>query len=451
MRDATFIAIGGGLAGAAFALELARNGASAVVLESTRAPHHKVCGEFLSEEAQALLAYLGIDLTALGASSMGIFRLAAGDRYAEAPLPFRAAGCSRYRLDQALLERAEAAGAEVRRGVTVTEVTSGDGEVGVKAGTETLKARAVALSSGKHNLRQFPRAPSDMVGFKLQLRVSPSALARLQDIVQLMMFDGGYIGACIVEDEIVTVCWVMRRALLQEIGADWPSQAAHLVRQSGLLAELLDGAKPEWDKPVAVAAIPYGYLRRQTFSPAIFPVGDQLAVIPSFTGDGMSIALLSGIAAAQAVLASDSAEQFQRRMIARLGPQFRWASLVNVLFETRRLDPLTIGTARMLPRLVTWLAQSTRLRNYADVMRSRARSGKMGTGFPKDHAQTERPYPADQIAEREAWHDLGISEPRRLRQRRRLVPRECTFDRASPSSRQMSFNSRSRVPIRANQ
>jgi len=370
MRDAPFIAIGVGLAGASFALELARNGAHAVVLESTRAPHHKVCGEFLSEEAQVLLAYLGLDVTAMGASSMGIFRLGAGTRYAEAPLPFRAAGYSRNRLDQALLDRAEAAGVEVRRGVTVTELMSGDAEVGVKAGAETLKARAVALASGKHNLRQFPRAPSDMVGFKLQLRVSASALAGLRDVVQLMMFDGGYIGAIIVEDEIVAIGWVMHRALLQKIGADWPSQAAYLVRQSKLLAELIDGATPQWEKPVAVAAIPYGYLRRKAVSSAIFPVGDQLAVIPSFTGDGMSIALLSGIAAAQAVLAGDSAEQFQRRMIARLGSQFRWASLVNVLFETRGLDPLTIFTARMLPRLVTLIAQSTRLKSYADVMRA---------------------------------------------------------------------------------
>ncbi len=368
MVDAPFIAIGGGLAGASFALELARNGVPVLLLESTRAAHHKVCGEFLSEEAQTLLAYLGLDVKAMGASSMGIFRLAAGERYAEAPLPFRAAGLSRYRLDQALLEKAEAAGAEVRRGVTVTEITSGNGALAVKAGTETLKASAAALASGKHNLRQFPRAPSDMVGFKLQLRVGPLALERLRNVVQLMMFDGGYIGACIVEDEIVTMCWVMHRALLQVIGADWPAQAAHLVRQSELLAGLLDGAKPQWEKPVAVAAIPYGYLRRQALSPAVFPVGDQLAVIPSFTGDGMSIALLSGIAAAQAVLAGDSAEEFQHRMIARLAPQFRFAAMVNVLFETRRLHRLTIGTAKTLPRLVTWLAQSTRLRNYADVM-----------------------------------------------------------------------------------
>ncbi|MGH6750098.1 MAG: NAD(P)/FAD-dependent oxidoreductase, partial [Methyloceanibacter sp.] len=192
--EAPFIAVGGGLAGAAFAVELARHGAPVLLLESTRSPHHKVCGEFLSEEAQTLLSYLGIDVHTMGASSMGTFRLASGTNYAEAPLPFRAAGYSRYRLDQALLDKAADSGAEVRRGITVTEVNRGDALLVVKAGGKKLMARAVALASGKHNLRQFPRAPSDMVGFKLQLRVGTSALALLDDVVHLMMFDGGYIG-----------------------------------------------------------------------------------------------------------------------------------------------------------------------------------------------------------------------------------------------------------------
>jgi flavin-dependent dehydrogenase len=388
MQEAPFIAVGGGLAGAAFALELARNGAPVLLLESTRSAHHKVCGEFLSEEAQTLLSYLGIDVHTMGASSMGTFRLAAGASCAEAALPFRAAGYSRHRLDQDLLEKAAAAGAEIRRGVTVTEVSNGDAPLSIKADGKKLLARGLALASGKHNLRQFPRAPSDMVGFKLQLRVSAPALASLEDVVQLMMFDGGYVGAIIVEEEIVTLCWVLHADLLQQIGADWQAQATFFAHQSPILALLLDGAKPRWPKPVAIAAIPYGYLRREPVSPRIFPVGDQLAVIPSFTGDGMSIALLSGIAAAQAVLAGESGEMFQRRMIARLAPQFRWASMVNVLFETRRLHPLTIGTARVLPRLVTWLAQSTRLATYADVMAFQA--GPSGSDSGTESAARSR-------------------------------------------------------------
>jgi flavin-dependent dehydrogenase len=372
MAEHPFIAVGGGLAGAAFALELARNGRPVVLLESTRGPHHKVCGEFLSAEAQSLLAYLGLDLATMGASGTGTFRLAARKSHAEARLPFRAAGLSRYRLDQALLQKAEAAGAEIRRGVTVSAMESADGHVSLRAGNLILVASAAALATGKHNLRQFPRAPSDMVGFKLHLRVTPAALETLDDVVQLIMFDGGYIGACIIEDDIVTIGWVIHRQTLQRIGADWPAQAAYLEKQSDRVAELLYGARTEWEKPVAVAAIPYGYLRRRAAGQGIYPVGDQLAVIPSFTGDGMAIALCSGIAAAQSVLAGETAEQFQQRMVKRLVPQFRWAARVNVLFETKWLHPLTIGVARGLPHLVTWLAQSTRLRAYEEVMQSSA-------------------------------------------------------------------------------
>jgi menaquinone-9 beta-reductase len=369
MAEAPFIAIGGGLAGAAFALELARNDRPALLLESTRAAHHKVCGEFLSAEAQSLLAYLGLDLAAMRASSVSTFRLAHGSNCSEAPLPFRGAGFSRYRLDEALLQAAETAGVEVRRGVTATHFgLKGEG-ITVKAGTESFEAAGAGLATGKHNLRQYPRAPSDMVGFKLQLRVTPNALRQLDDIVQLVMFDGGYIGACVVEEKLVTLCWVMHRSLLQRIGSDWPSQAAYFSQQSKILGDLLQGARPQWEKPTAVAGIPYGYLRTAPIAPTLFPLGDQLAVIPSFTGDGMSIALYSGIAAAQAVLAGEGAALFQERLIARLRPQFRWAGLVNLLFETTMLHGFSVRLAAAVPRLVTWIAQSTRIGGFEEIRR----------------------------------------------------------------------------------
>ena len=224
------IAIGGGLAGAAFAVELARNGAPVSVLEGTRGPHHKVCGEFLSAEAQGLIAYLGLDLAALGATSVGSFRLATAERQAEAPLPFRCAGLSRYRLDQALLQAAEKAGAVIERGVTVSQMEPTEGHVALRAGSRKFTARAVALATGKHALHQFPRPTSHMVGFKLQLRLTPGALTDLENVVQLVMFNGGYVGALIVEDRLVTLCWVLHEALLKRIRADWPSQAAYFAQ-----------------------------------------------------------------------------------------------------------------------------------------------------------------------------------------------------------------------------
>ena len=69
------IAVGGGLAGAAFAIELARSGRRVLVLERSRGPHHTVCGEFLSEETQVVLGSLGIDPQVLGATTITHFRL----------------------------------------------------------------------------------------------------------------------------------------------------------------------------------------------------------------------------------------------------------------------------------------------------------------------------------------------------------------------------------------
>jgi flavin-dependent dehydrogenase len=381
MQEPPFIAVGGGLAGAAFALELARNGAPVSVLESTRGPHHKVCGEFLSAEAQGLIAYLGIDLAALGATSIGRFRLAAAGRRADAPLPFRAAGLSRHLLDQAMLQAAEKAGAVVERGVTVSEMNPADGRVALRAGSRTFTAKAVALATGKHALRQYPRRPSDMVGFKLQLRLAPGAHAFLENVVQLVMFNGGYVGALIVEDRLANFCWVLHGALLKRVGADWPSQAAYFAAQSELLGELLRGAEPCWDKPVAVAAVPYGYLRTDAIAANILPVGDQLAVIPSFTGEGMAISLYSGIAAAQAVLAGEAAASFQRRLTDRLRPQFRVASAINRPFDSAILNGPAVWLAAGLPRLVTWLVQSTRLKGFDDVIRPVPMSAERGSSM----------------------------------------------------------------------
>src|ERR1700722_17260053 len=100
------IIVGGGLAGAACAIELARDGHHVLVLEKSKTAQHKVCGEFLSVEAQALLAYLGVDIWALGATEINSFSLACGVDFPIVRLPFRAAGLSRFCLDEALLQAA---------------------------------------------------------------------------------------------------------------------------------------------------------------------------------------------------------------------------------------------------------------------------------------------------------------------------------------------------------
>jgi flavin-dependent dehydrogenase len=357
------IAVGGGPAGAAFALELARHGVRVIVLESSRSARHVVCGEFLSEEAHLMLSGLGLDSRTLGASSVERLRLVQDKCSAVTRLPFAAATLSRYRLDEILLQAAAQAGAEVVRSARVTRIEPSVGIVTVREAERVWYAAAVALATGKHPIRAFPRPLSPMVGFKMHLQpgLQPHKLAGM---VQLVFFQGGYVGACLVEDGILSVAWVMQDHVVRAVGSGWVKQSAFLARQSSLIGDLLTGAQPLMTRPIAVAAIPYGYLRREAIAPEVYPVGDQLAVVPSFTGDGIAIALYSGLAAARAWLAGQQAAPWQRELIRQLRPQFRTAAGIGRLLETPFTCRMSIAATKLLPSLARTVASATRLRGF---------------------------------------------------------------------------------------
>jgi len=92
--------VGGGLAGSAAAIMLARAGRSVVLVERESLPQHKVCGEFLSQEAMTYLSSLGIDLIGLGAVAIRSVRLAGRAGQSEAMLPFAAMSLTRQRLER---------------------------------------------------------------------------------------------------------------------------------------------------------------------------------------------------------------------------------------------------------------------------------------------------------------------------------------------------------------
>jgi hypothetical protein len=92
------------------------------------------------------------------------------------------------------------------------------------------------------------------------------------------------------------------------------------------LAMRLDGAEPLLDKPITITHIPYGYIRSAT-EDGLYCIGDQAAVIPSFTGDGISIALHTARHAAAAYLAAEPAQVFQPKLRTAMLPQMRLAEV----------------------------------------------------------------------------------------------------------------------------
>jgi flavin-dependent dehydrogenase len=360
------ISLGGGLAGCAFALTLARAGRRVAVVERMRMPQQKVCGDFLSTEAVGLLRSMGIDTSDMGGHRVSTFRIVSGNRAVDAPLGFAAMGLSRLLLDETLLEECERAGATVLRGRSIGAIVPSADGVNVQTDGLWLNAARVALATGKHNLRGLARrhglAPASRVtAFKMTFAAGGHALRQLAGTVQLALYEDGYAGACLVENGGMTVCWLAGEALMRESCGRWREQLELLAAGSQPLRDVLTGSRPLAPRPAAVAGLPFGYMRRARIAERVYPVGDQLAVIPPLSGDGTSIALMSGIAAARAILEDVPASKFQKRFLHGLGRQFRWAGAVDAVFARRVGRRLAIGAVGVMPGLATSLIHRTRL------------------------------------------------------------------------------------------
>jgi flavin-dependent dehydrogenase len=359
VRRTPALIVGGGPAGAAAAIGLARAGLPHVLVERSRATGDALCGGFLSWRTLETLGGLGIDPDRLNADRLTQVRLFAGSRRAEAALPHPAIAVSRQRLDTVLLAEAMRAGTGVERGVTVREI---EGRTLRTADGATLAADALFLASGKHDIRGVARpeaARGDDPTLGLRVRIVPSpALARsLAGQIELHLFDRGYAGLALQEDGTANLCLAVHRSRLQAAGT--PRQLLEAL--GGEMPAL--GAWIAWiahDAPIdAIANVPYGW-RARTGESGLFRLGDQAGVIPSLAGEGMGIALASGVAAVRAHRrhGADAATAWQGDFARRLARPMGVAGIVRHIAESTR-------AAWLLPLirapLIQVVADATRL------------------------------------------------------------------------------------------
>jgi flavin-dependent dehydrogenase len=361
--------VGGGLAGGGLAVALAEAGRSVVLLERETGPHDKVCGEFLSREAILYLRALGVDPLALGACRIHSVRLSAGAGVATVKLPFPALSLSRRALDDALLSRAADAGAEVRLGARVQSLDWSGNEWRARLpGGDEVAGKAGFLATGKHDLRGWPRPAgqqNDLIGFKMHLRLLPAQAAQLAGHVELTLFRGGYAGLEPVEGGVANLCLLVRRGRYAALGQQWEALLEAMGADCAVLAGRLKGAQPCWDRPLAISSIPYGYVRRPSYprgtGDGLWRLGDQAAVIPSFAGDGMSIALHSARLAARYYLNGQSVGAYQHRMARDVGTAVGCATLLSRLSVHGPGRTLIGWGASRLPNIMSSVAALTRV------------------------------------------------------------------------------------------
>ena len=362
MRRTPALIVGGGPAGAAAAITLARAGLPHLLLERARGGD-AICGGFISWRTIRSLESLGVAADMLNPARLTHVRLFAKDKRRDAALPHPALAVSRRRLDTVLLDAAIRAGTPVEDGVTVREIEE---RVARSADGATYAGDALFLASGKHDLRGLAR-PAEARGtdptLGIRVRLPPSrATAAIADSIELHLFDRGYAGLALQEDGSANLCMAVHRSRLHEAGTPYDLITA-LGRELPALGDRLVDLDPAL--PIdAIANVPYGWRARDCV-PGLFRLGDQAGVIPSLAGEGMGIAIASGMSAARAYEkgGADAAAPWQRRFARELARPIGVAGLVRRLVEHPRA---ALAMPLLRPGLIKIVARATRVGHHLD-------------------------------------------------------------------------------------
>jgi flavin-dependent dehydrogenase len=316
--------LGGGPAGASAAIAALREGRPACVVEKSRFPRHKVCGEFLSPEIAGELDRLGIAHSFQAAGPAVIRRLSLRFPASEKScrLPEKAYGLSRFRFDDLLL------GEAIRLGATV----SADPSAG------SASAEIVA-----HGRKFAPPKGNRLFGFKAHFE-GPT-----DDAVELYFFDGCYVGVNPIEGGVTNVCGIAPEGLLK-------SRDFEIDAVSNGFAPLAARLKPltrrmKW---LMTGPLEFRNRLRVPVEEGRYPAGDALSFVDPFTGTGILSAVvtgrLAGIAAARILQTDDYLRQCRRCL--------RTPFLVSSLFR----GVLARGWADQIAPFVPgkWLVRLTR-------------------------------------------------------------------------------------------
>ena len=285
MKEYDLIIVGAGPAGSACATLCAEKGLSVLMIDSSRFPRDKVCGDCLNPAVWPVLDRLGVaqQVRELPHSSVPAIRFSVtGGEMIELPLSqgHGEVVVRRREFDALLVERAQEQGVIFQDGTTITsvqrlrtcwEVTSSQGVIG--------SASQIVAADGRNStvaryLRMLaaPRR-EDRIG--LQTHIPHPA--GYDGALEMHLYRNGYGGIADLGNGIANLC---------------------LVSNAGAMRNLRKEAEVRYQVSSAIAWRSISPISRpsprRVAKDGIYLCGDAARVVEPFTGEGISFALRSG-------------------------------------------------------------------------------------------------------------------------------------------------------------
>jgi len=329
-NDADVIVVGAGPSGSTAAYYLAQAGLNVLLLEKSRFPRDKVCGDGLTPRAVKSLVAMGVDVSeeAGWLRNKGL-RVIGGGLRLELPWPelssYPGYGLVRTRasLDEQLARRAQAAGAKLIEGANVTgPLLDDDGQIiGVtiepEAGAEKSKSTDPEVERTAASPQTF-RARVVVAADGNSSRLSVAMGLRKRDDRPLGVAVRTYYTSPRHDDDYLESwldLWDGDRLLpgygwIFGMGDGTSNVGLGLLNTStafgntdyrALLKRWLRSMPEEWGyveenrtEPVRGAALPMGFNRTPHYHRGLLLAGDAAGMVNPFNGEGIAYAMESG-------------------------------------------------------------------------------------------------------------------------------------------------------------
>ena len=384
--DADVIVVGAGPSGSTAAYYLAQAGLNVLLIEKSRFPRDKVCGDGLTPRAVKALIALGVDVSeeAGWLRNKGL-RVIAGGMRLELDWPelssYPGYGLVRTRasLDEQLARRAQAAGAKLLEGTTVTgPLLDSDGRV---VGVET---QAEAEEKPRSRSGNAERAQGATEAYRARVVVAADGnSSRLSVAMGLRKRDDRPMGVAVRtyytsprhEDDYLESwldLWDGDRLLpgygwifgmgdgTSNVGLGMlnTSDAFGKTDYRELLKRWLRSMPEEWGyteenrtEPVRGAALPMGFNRTPHYHQGLLLAGDAAGMVNPFNGEGIAYAMESG--------------EILARVVAQALARPTWAETERVLRSYPEELQAAYGRYYTLGRIFVGLIGRPKLMRYA--------------------------------------------------------------------------------------
>ena len=358
MKEFDLIVIGAGPAGSSCATLCAESGLDVLLLEASRFPRDKVCGDCLNPSVWPVFDRLGISSRVRGlcSSSPEVIRFSvAGHGSVEFQL-FRSPGefvVRRRELDALLVERAVEQGARFQDGTPITSLWKSQGlwEITTSLGMR-IKARRIVAADGRNSTvaRHLRMLASPLKDARIGLQTHIPHPSGYDGAIEMHLYRNGYGGLADLGEGLANLCLVANEGSMRELRKEAESR----YQVNSAMA---------WRSITPIARRSARHIAKD----GVFLCGDAAFVVEPFTGEGIGFALRTGSLLARILISrreslpGDQEERYRRAHRDLYRGKLRINYLTRFLSQhpkmAHSLAPFFLRSPKLLSRLTHTVIQ----------------------------------------------------------------------------------------------